>query len=208
MKKIGITQRLIENNSYYEIREALDINYSKLIGACNYMPIILPYEVNFKKYFDRLKISGVMLTGGNDLYVCNKNKLSKKRDDYEKKLLKYCIKKNIPVFGTCRGMQLIADFFGCTFKKVNGEVNARSKLIINENSSYANKLNKFDKVNSFHNFSIDKVCEDIIVSARNKKKIIKAIEHKKYKIFGQMWHSERENKLDNRDIKLIRDFFK
>ena len=208
MKKIGITQRLIENNSYYELREALDINYCKLIDACNYMPIILPYEVNFKKYFNKFKISGVMLTGGNDLYACNKSKLSKKRDDYEKKLLEYCIKKKIPVFGTCRGMQLIADFFGCTFKKVNGEINTRSKLIINENSSYANKLNKLGKVNSFHNFSIDKVCESLIVSARNEKKIIKAIEHKKHRIFGQMWHCERESKFNHVDIKLIRNFFK
>jgi len=34
--------------------------------------------------------------------------------------------------------------------------------------------------------------------------IVKAIEHKKYKIFGQMWHSEREKPFNKNEMKLIR----
>jgi gamma-glutamyl-gamma-aminobutyrate hydrolase PuuD len=37
--------------------------------------------------------------------------------------------------------------------------------------------------------------------------IIKAIEHKKYKIFAQMWHSERELNFDKQEVQLIKDFF-
>jgi len=208
MKKIAITQRLIQNETYYEIREALDINYCKLLDSCGFMPIVLPYEVNFEKYFNKFEINGLMLTGGNDLNVFNKNELSKKRDDYEKKILKFCIKKKIPVFGTCRGMQLIADFFGSTFKKIDGEVNSKSNLKINKASIHAKLLSKFTTVNSYHNFSIDRISKNLLVSATNEKKIIKAIEHKTFKIFGQMWHAERENKIDHNDINLIKNFFK
>ena len=41
----------------------------------------------------------------------------------------------------------------------------------------------------------------------NENGIIKAMEHKKYKIFGQMWHSERENSFDKNQIRLIKNFF-
>ena len=129
MKKIAITQRLIENETYYEVRETLDINYCKLVRACGFLPIVLPYETDFEEYFKELGVDGVLLTGGNDLDSCSSSNLSKKRDIYEKNLLEYCILNNIPVFGICRGMQLIAQYFGSSLKKVNGEVNTRHRQI-------------------------------------------------------------------------------
>lgn len=207
MKKIAITQRLLENETYYEIREALDINYCKLIKACGFLPIVLPYEVDFEKYFKELSIDGVLLTGGNDLDNCNSNKLSKKRDRYEKKLLKYCILNNIPVFGICRGMQLIAQYFGSSFKKVDEEINSRHELIVNNNSKYSNYLNSIKEINSYHNYSIDNLSDSLIISASKDNKNIKAIEHKEFKIFGQMWHSEREQLFRESEIRLIQDFF-
>lgn len=207
MKKIAITQRLIENSSYFEIREALDINYSKLLKACGFLPIILPYEVEFEEYFKNIKIDGVLLSGGNDLYSVNQNELSKKRDIYEKKLIEYSIKNGIPLFGICRGVQIIAEYFESTFKKVDNEVNSRSELIVNSSSKYYKSLKNIKEVNSYHNFAIDKLSDDFIVSATSKLGVIKAIEHKKYKIFAQMWHSERENFFSKSEIELIKDFY-
>jgi putative glutamine amidotransferase len=207
MKKIAITQRLIENNSYYEIREALDINYCKFVQACGFLPIVLSYEVDFKKYFDEIKIDGVMLTGGNDLNSINPNDLSKKRDDFEKEILEYCISEDIPILGICRGMQLIAEYFGSHLIKVENEVNTRSKLLVNETSKYVKELKEIKEINSFHNFAIENLSNDFIVSAKNNVNIIKAIEHKNKKIFAQMWHSEREKKFKNEEISLIRNFY-
>jgi 3'(2'),5'-bisphosphate nucleotidase len=207
MRKIAITQRLIENDSYHEVREALDISYCKMVHSCGFLPIVLPYEVDFKKYFDEFGIGGVILTGGNDLYICNKSELSEKRDDFEKRLLKYCIEKNIPVFGICRGMQIIAKYFGSNFTNIKNQVNIKHNLIIDENSKYKIYLEKLNKVNSFHNFGIDNLSDELIISATNENGIIKALEHKQYKIFGQMWHSERENPFINDEIALIKEFF-
>lgn len=207
MRKIAVTQRIIENDSYIEIRESLDIRYSKLIFSCGYIPLILPYEVDFEKYFSIFDIDGILLTGGNDLNSCNNSKISQKRDIYEKRLLKYCIKNNIPVFGICRGMQLISEYFGSNFKKVQDQVNIKQTLYVNDNSKYKVYLERLDQVNSFHNFGIDDLSEELLISAYNKDGVIKAIEHKKYRIFGQMWHSEREKKFINNELKLIKDFF-
>lgn len=208
MKKIAITQRLIKNKNYKETREALDIKYCEMIHSCGFIPVILPYEINFKKYFENIGINGVILSSGNDLYIFNKNELSKKRDKFEKKLLKYCIESKIPVFGICRGMQLIADFFGSTFKRVSSEVKTKSNLVVNESSIYSKYLKKFDKVNSYHNFTIKNLNNSLIISSINERQVIKSIEHSKHKIFGQMWHSERELKFDKRNLNLIKNFFK
>lgn len=207
MKKIAITQRLIQNETYYEIREALDINYCKLVQACGFLPIVLPYEVDFEKYFDEIGIDGVIFTGGNDLNSCNCNKLSKKRDNFEKELLQYCIKNKIPILGMCRGMQVIAEYFGSSFKHVDSQVNIKHDLRVSENSKYKTYLKNLTKVNAFHNFGINNLSNELQVSAYNKDGIIKAIEHKRYKIFAQMWHSERERQFNDNEIALIKGFF-
>ena len=44
-------------------------------------------------------------------------------------------------------------------------------------------------------------------TATDESGIIKSIEHREYKIFGQMWHSEREMPFDKYEVALIEDFF-
>ena len=104
-------------------------------------------------------------------------------------------------------MQIIADFFNSSFKTVKNEVNIRHSLIINPLSRFNYDLNKIGEVNSFHNFSIDKLSSEFIISATNEKGVIKAIEHKEKAIFGQMWHPERENPISKPQILLIQEFF-
>ena len=128
MKKIAITQRLISNDSYYEVREALDIRWAKLFKELNYIPIVLPLYIDFEDYFKHVPIEGIFLTGGNDLNSIGSNKLSKLRDDFELKLIKYGIKNNIPIYGVCRGMQLIAEYFGCTIKLIQNHVGTKHEL--------------------------------------------------------------------------------
>ena len=173
----------------------------------NFLPVILPIEFDYKKYFNSIKIDGIILTGGNDLSTLNQNNLSLKRDGFEKKIIQYAIKKNIPIYGMCRGMQIIAEHFGASFKKVKGQVATRHSLIVNKKSKYFKELNRISTVNSFHNYAIDSLPKNMMASATNENGIIKAMEHKKYKIFGQMWHSERENFFDKNQTILIKKFF-
>jgi len=149
MKKIAITQRLIDNQSYKETREALDVNYAKLVNAAGFLPITLPYEVDFSEYFQELDISGVLLTGGNDLNSINPNPLSEQRDKYEKEVITHAISNNIPIFGICRGLQIIAEHFDSTFKEVPNQVNVRHDLKVNQKSLYARQLSSMDEVIRF-----------------------------------------------------------
>ena len=84
MKNIIVTQRLILNDSYYELREALDTKWGSLFEQLDILPIVLPIEYDFKKYFENMQIDGIMLTGGNDLNCLKKSKESLQRDSFEK----------------------------------------------------------------------------------------------------------------------------
>lgn len=207
MKRIAITQRLVAHPDYDECRETLDISWAKLFEKIDLLPIVLPYEIDFQKYFKELKIDGILLSGGNDLYSLNQNELSKKRDTFEKKLISYAIKNKIPVFGVCRGMQVIAEYFGSTFKSVDSQVNITHKLLAKKESKYFTHLKEIQTVNSFHNYAIDKLSGELLVCASSDANIIKAIEHKEYKIFAQMWHSERVKQFNPHELELIKDFF-
>lgn len=207
MKKILITQRLAENESYFEQREILDVSWGRLFKKIDILPIVLPYECDFKSYFENIEIDGVLLSGGNDLNSLNQNKLSLKRDAYELKLIEYCSFHNIPLFGVCRGMQIIAKYFDATFKKVDNQVAIKHKIKVDKNSKYFKYLKKLEEVNSFHNFAIDRISDEFLVSATSEDKIIKAIEHKELKIFAQMWHSERVSPFNEYELNLIKEFF-
>ena len=124
-----------------------------------------------------------------------------------KNLISFSIENKIPIFGICRGLQVIAEYFGSTFKKVSDQVNTKHNLKNNKNSLLAKELESINEVNSFHNFAVDKLGHELKVSATTESGIIKVIEHKKYKIFAQMWHSEREVIFDENEVKLIQNFF-
>ena len=206
-KKIAITQRLVSNDSYSEIREALDIKWGALFQEIDFLPIVVPIEYDFEKYFKIIGIDGIFLTGGNDLNSLNSSDSSAQRDFFEKRLINYGIKNNIPIFGVCRGMQLIAEYFGSDFKKVEGQVAIKHTLKVNKESKYFNRLIELDKVNSYHDYTVSSVSDELLISATNDSDVIKSIEHRQYKIFGQMWHSEREGVFIKEELALIRDFF-
>ena len=207
MKKILISQRLISNQNYFEIREALDVKWGALFKKLNFLPVILPIEFGYKKYFETLKIDGIVLTGGNSLNSLGNDELSNRRDSFEKKLIKYGVVNKIPIFGVCRGMQIIAEYFGANFKKVKGQIGIKHRLKINKKSKYCKELNKLVTVNSFHNYAINSLPKSITISATNKDGMIKAIEHNRYKIFAQMWHSERDSFFNKDQINLFKKFF-
>ena len=207
MKKIAITQRLILNEDYYELREALDVNWGRVFDALDFLPIVLPLEYNFEKYFDIVGIDGILLTGGNDLNSFSPSKISKRRDAFEKRLIEYAIANDVPLFGVCRGMQIIGEFFGADFTKVENQVAIEHSIMANTSSLYFNELNQINMVNSFHNYAINNLPDDFLISATNENKMIKAIEHRNYKIFAQMWHSERKKQFSQNELNLLRAFY-
>ncbi|EAK0277950.1 gamma-glutamyl-CDP-amidate hydrolase [Campylobacter jejuni] len=188
---IGITQRLICNESYHEERECLALDWGKLFNKDlfkNFTPLPLSYEIDFSHYKHLIK--AVILSGGNDLSFYSPNVLSKKRDLYEKQVIEICLKEKIPLLGICRGAQMIAHYFNSHISPCENHIDKHEVFFSKE---------KFIS-NSFHNFAIEKLGEDLVELCLAKDNTIEAFKHKYENIFGIMWHIERENGLNNIQI--------
>ena len=136
------------------------------------------------------------------------DKLSILRDKHEYQCLEYAIENSLPIFGACRGMQIIAEYFGSTFKKVENHVSSRHKIKITGQSNFSSTLHKIENVNSYHNFAIDILGDDLrTVAICPDDNTIEAIQHKSHLIFGQMWHPERENPFNKYNSQFISSFF-
>ena len=198
MNKILISQAIHFDKKRKTYYDQLDIRLIKTFYKLGFQPITISnFFLNPSKFLNNLNIKGIVLSGGSDL---GKSTL---RDNNDLELISYGIKKKIPIFGICRGMQVINKYFNGRLKKIKNHV--RKKHLI-ENFS---KKKKFF-VNSYHNYAIDpqklnKNLKPIFICKKDKS--IEAFLHNKDFILGIMWHPEREKVLKKFDKKTIKDFF-
>ena len=200
MKVIAISQR-IEKSKYNEIRCQLDIRLIDFIVKCGLVPTPIPYfsetkknsNYHLKKWIESHNLGGIVLSGGSDI---GENRI---RDNSEKYLLKYSLKNNIPVIGICRGMQMIGKFFGIKLKKVKGHVNK-------DHFVYSSKDKV--KVNSYHNYSIKSCPINFKILYKTLDGNIEAMISKNKRIYGCMWHPERNRVFNEKDVKIFKTIFR
>jgi len=201
MKKILVTQRIDKIDSRSEIREGVDIKLLELCMKIGTMPIsvssIVSNNYDFNIYLQNLSFDGIILSGGNDLgsYI--------KRDDFENKLLKLSILKKIPVFGICRGLQIINNYEKGSLIKIDNHCNTRH-LIFGESGISSRE------VNSYHNYGITKetLGNNLQPIAFAPDESIEAVKHLIYPWMAFMWHPERETEFNNNDLEIISSHFK
>ena len=197
MKIIGLTQKVFAHTEYKERLDALDQRWCKLLLSCNLLPIILPNNIKYiKKILKKIIIDGVILTGGNTLAKYKGD--AKERDTAEYFLLEYTIKKNLPLLGVCRGMQIIQDYFGVALTHVTNHACVKHKI---------NFLQKNLIINSYHCYGAHNTNKNLKVLARSDDKVIEAVKHFQYNITGIMWHPERINPFCIDDKTLLKKIF-
>lgn len=206
-KKILITQRLEEVSSYLETRECLDIRWSKLINSLGCNQVALPYESEPIDYINQKNVSGIILSGGDEPYSLSKSPLSKKRDLFEKAVVETGISMQIPIIGVCRGMQFIAELYGSSLEKVEGHVAKNHSLESVTNTKFSEQLELISEVNSYHNYSVTKLSDELKVLATDKNGNLEAITHKTLPILCIMWHPERDDPFSELNIELIKSHF-
>ena len=198
MTNIAITQRLTSEYNGQEIRESLDTMWYDFIKSCGFSLVPISVKQNIPQFLQKMQISGIVFSGGNDLSAVNPEEVNKIRDAFEKELLKEAIKQNIPVIGVCRGMQLINDFFGGSLRQVTGHV-ATTHQISGKN------LTRF--VNSFHNYALNDIHGDFAVDFVADDGIVEAFHHKNKDVYAIMWHPEREKTFNHEDIAMFQKIF-
>mgnify|MGYP001400561763 FL=1 len=204
MKVIAISQRVEKIVKYNEFRDQVDNRLNFFVIKAGYLPVPIPNFIGCDKlkhsslliWLKKINPAGIILSGGDDFGVY------KSRDKNEIKMIKWSLAKKIPVLGICRGMQMINKYFGGTKVKIKNHAGTRHKI--------QGKYCKFRKtVNSFHNwgFKLKNIAEKLKTNTLAEDKTIESIQHKKFKIYGIMWHPEREKVFKKDDLLLMNQIF-
>lgn len=197
MKIVLYTQRVDIVEGYGERRDCADQNIARFIKECGYLPIPVPNVMSIAaQIINELIPAGIIFTGGNSLVSYGGN--APERDETENRMLEIALQKDIPVYGICRGMQVILNYFGNELVSVANHVAVRH-LIDGEQGMLS--------VNSYHNLGCKALKDPLKVLAMAQDGVIESIYHKDKKILATMWHPERENPFGESDKKRVRELF-
>lgn len=152
---------------------------------------------------------GIVITGGHDvdpvLYAQEPRvepRYDSERDEFESMMIKRAMDEKIPLLGICRGAQLLNV---CRGGSLHQELRSRRRHTSNRWSVFPIKhvsvksdsqlytiLGKEHlRVNSLHNQGIDHLGDNMVVSARDRDRIIQAIESCDFDfLVGVQWHPE------------------
>lgn len=196
-KTIAVTQRVVEAGDLSEKRDSIDQRWFPLLERCSLLPLLLPNHLpTVRQLLLQYPVSGFVLTGGGDLVRYGGN--SPERDEVERFLLTRAVADSTPLFGVCRGMQAIQEFYGVGLESVEGHVMPRQEILME---------NKPEVVNSYHNLGTRKTSSELVVWAAAKDGVVKAIRHKSLPLVGVMWHPERMGAFSDRDVGLLTAHF-
>ena len=209
---LALSMRFVENDSYVETRDALSWDWVSFLRPFDILPLLVPNVIeNPVEYLDSFGAKGLILTGGNDIGhfngLENKEQMTC-RDKMEFELLRDSIDKNRPVFGVCRGMQLINLFFGGSIERKlsddNSHVNTCHKVRLKSDVFDLGWGDSFE-TNSYHNQGIRmaNMAEELESFAFSEDGVIEGIYHPVKPIIAVQWHPERDNPAANFDKSLF-----
>ena len=191
MKNFLITPFLFKNK-YKKIVFGLNHEWYEFAKK-NKLNLIIINNKNELDIIFKIKIHGLILSGGNDLSDIKKTTINSLREKNEIEIIKYIIKKRLPIIGICRGFQLIVFNFGIVPTRTKFHVKKNHKIYFSDNNFLKKK---FIGVNSYHNYSINKLPKEFKNIASH---VDKSIEIASYKdnINCFMFHPERPNSSQN-----------
>lgn len=196
-KTVIYTQRVEIVESYEERRDCADQNIPRFLESCGYLPIPVSNVLeHLEEWVEAVAPAGIVLTGGNSMVKYGGN--APERDETDKRLLQTAMEKNIPVYGFCRGMQSILEYFGCELVQVENHVALRHAV----NGSWGEYV-----VNSYHNQACLQVKEPLVVTERAEDGVVEAVECQEFQLAATMWHPEREAPFASSDMERLQKLF-
>jgi len=207
LKHVLVSQRIIENESYSERRDALDVRWPVFLRAANIAAIPVGNLSRVEEYFDTFSPAGVLLTGGNDLASISPGEVNEMRDRCEEQLVALAIERKVPIVGVCRGAQFLAHRFGSTLGMISGHVGNGHVVSAEPGAKLSSLLGAPREVNSSHNYGIEKLSGELRAAARANDGSVEAFEHPTLPIFAMLWHPERFEPFSDIDIALFKWIF-
>lgn len=220
---IGLTTYLEQaKQGVWDVRASfLPQQYFDSVTASGGVAVLLPPQPSPEAAASAVLdgLDGLILTGGLDvqpeLYGAPRHPLTDParadRDAWELALLAGARERGIPVFGICRGLQLINVAYGGTLHqhlpealgteryKIGGGVFAENTVEVDADTKLAGLLGAGPfGIHSYHHQGVDRVGDGLVVTARTDDGLVQAFEAPgdDYLVAVQ-WHPE-ENSADRR----------
>lgn len=188
-------------------RYYLPKNYVLVIKESGGIPFIVP-SIEEEKDIEKILslIDGLMLTGGGDTHPkfygqspkTDLKKLDEERDIMELSFIKLALKRDIPILGICRGLQILNIAGGGSLNQTTPQHWDTRNLLVHEieikkGTTLFNIIKgERIKVNSTHHQSVRKLAPEFKISAQSPDGVIEGIESKEHKfILGVQFHPER-----------------
>ncbi len=227
---IGLTTYQRERNAYCVVVT----DYIDSVFAAGGIPVNIPTIENEDDYDYYMKmLDGILFTGGVDINpkfygeepLKEINSIVSAKDTCELGLFKKAYEKGMPIFGVCRGSQLInVALGGKLYQDINRQIPnsfghypnniSEDELYHSVNIAEGSRLHNImgeDKlyVNSFHHQAIKTLGSNLVVSAVSSDNIIEAIESNENRfLLGVQWHPEVLTKKYPEFLKLFSQFNK
>ncbi len=194
----------------------VSMDYTESISRAGGTPLAIA-PINSEDYLHSVvdSIDALVLTGGGDVnprqygqsLEKGLGKLEIERDVVELKLIDYAMQKKMPIFGVCRGIQLLNVYFkGSLFQDISWHKDKKIEHSFSKapKSAEVHRVNfvkdcplkncfKEDVVfvNSLHHQAIDRLGEGLSVCATSEDGYIEAIQYDANPtVFAVQWHPE------------------
>jgi len=208
MLRVGITQRVEVLEDRDERRDALDQAWAPLLEGAGLVAVPIPNRVaDVAGFIEGLGLAGVILSGGNDLVsLPGATHTAPERDALERAILERSAETGLPVFGVCRGLQLMVVHHGGRVTPVADHVRTHHP-VKREDVGFL-ELDARDRVNSFHDWGVraEDVGSVLRIAALAPDGSVEALRHPELPQAAIMWHPER-GPTDPRDAALLARFF-
>jgi gamma-glutamyl-gamma-aminobutyrate hydrolase PuuD len=197
MTVVAITQR-VDITNHNERRDCLDQRWHPFLNHCGLTALCLPNDSQAAAaLLHSVEVSGLILSGGNDLARFSGD--APERDACEQAMVEWFLRSKKSVLGVCRGMQFLADYYGCDLDRIAGHAGTRHSVRFNNGTAR--------EVNSYHNYAVLSVKGGFQADALADDNSIEAMHHDNGLVRGIMWHPERETTPQPEDIQLFRKAF-
>lgn len=186
-------------------RYVLYKKYAQAVTAVGGIPVV-DAGAEAKEYSEIA--DGLLLSGGYDIDPSYSNqtvpsgcevRIQPERDKRELELFSAFFSKNKPIFGICRGMQLINVAMGgdliidIPLQMGQNHMGVEHEVEFKEGTKLYNLAGEKITANSFHHQAVGKLGSKLTACGQSADGIIEAIEHKELPIFGVQFHPERMN---------------
>ncbi len=207
--RIGVTLRTSNAEGYNEPRDALARDWYACLDFLleGEKWVLIPnLGEPVLDYVNAHALNGFILTGGDSVGD------SPVRDATEKTLLKFAIENKLPLYGICRGLQLLHVYFGGKLSQCDADVHVAKEheVDITPGAFQSCFESESIRVNSYHHFGFkaSDVDKQLDVVAQTSDEIVEAMGVKGLPIFATMWHPERNNPFQTCDQRLFHKIFK